>query len=91
MNDNAAKKITGGIIAVFKRPWLIVLVTVVVITLLFVTRPKLQPVIVEEKTWPVEIVEITLSDQQPELELFGEVVSGAPFRIAGVGARQAWC
>jgi RND family efflux transporter MFP subunit len=76
MNDNATKKITGGIIAVFKRPWLIVLVTVVVITLLFVTRPKLQPVSVEEKTWPVEIVEITLSDQQPELELFGEVVSG---------------
>ncbi len=76
MNDNAVKKLTGGIAAVFKRPWLIALVTVIVIALLVVTRPKLEPVIVEEKAWPVEVTEVFARDQQPELELFGEVVSG---------------
>jgi len=76
MNDNAANKLTGGIAAVFKRPWLIALVTILVIALLFVTRPKLEPVVAEEKAWPVEVVEIMQGDQQPELELFGEVVAG---------------
>lgn len=93
MNDNAANKITGAIAAVFKRPWLLAVVTIIIIVLMMVTRPKLNPVLIEEKVWPVEVVEVFLSDIQPEIELFGEVISGrrselraaVPGRIVSVG------
>ena len=60
----------------FKRPWLLVLVTVLIIAALMSTRPKLKPVEIEERVWPVDVVAVQQQDVQPELELFGEVVSG---------------
>lgn len=76
MNNDAVKKITSGVAAVFKRPLLIVAVTIVAIILLLVTRPKLEPVLLDERVWPVEVAEVYRRDVQPELELFGEVVAG---------------
>jgi RND family efflux transporter MFP subunit len=93
MNNNAAKKITGGIAAVFKRPLLIILAAVVIIVLLLVTRPRLEPVLLEERVWPVQVAEVFRRDEQPELELFGQVVAGrrselralVPGRIVNAG------
>ncbi len=76
MNNDAVKKVTGGVAAVFKRPLLIIAVTIVAIVLLLVTRPKLEPVLLDERVWPVEVAEVYRRDVQPELELFGEVVAG---------------
>ncbi len=76
MKQNSASKISGAIGVVFRRPWLIVLLTVVIIALLFATRPRLSPVPMEERSWPVEVVSVQQRDEQPQLQLFGEVVSG---------------
>lgn len=93
MDDSAAIKIQRGIKAVFKRPWALILLAVVLIVVLMLTRPRLDPVLIEERVWPVEVVEVYRRDVQPELELFGEVVSGrrsemralVPGRIVGAG------
>lgn len=76
MNQKSASKISGAIGVVFRRPWLIALLTAVIIALLFATRPRLSPVAVEERSWPVEVVSVQQRDEQPQLQLFGEVVSG---------------
>jgi len=76
MNNDAVNRITGGIAAVFRRPLLIVALAVILIALLLATRPKLEPVVLEERVWPVEVAEVYRGDEQPELELFGEIVSG---------------
>ncbi len=76
MNNDAVKKITSGVAAVFKRPLLIIAVTILAIVLLLFTRPKLEPVLLDERVWPVEIAEVYRRDVQPELKLFGEVVAG---------------
>ena len=70
------KSLTALVRAVFRRPLFIVLVTVVAIALMVVTRPKLKPVDLEERVWPVEVVTVKSSDHQPDLKLFGEVVAG---------------
>jgi len=93
MNNDATKKISGALAAVFKRPLLIILVAVAVIVLLMVTRPKLEPVLLEERVWPVQAVAVYQRDEQPVLELFGEVVAGrrselrasVPGRIVAAG------
>jgi RND family efflux transporter MFP subunit len=62
--------------AIFRRPPLIVAVAVAIIAVMVVTRPRLQPVDLPERVWPVNVVEVKRGDQQPSLELFGEVVAG---------------
>jgi len=75
MNDTVNKlKTTAG--AVFRRPWAIALLALLVVVALMVTRPKLQPVELQERVWPVSVVEVRRADVQPTMELFGEVVSG---------------
>ncbi len=76
MNNNVVTKISGAIVAVFKRPWALILLSVGVITALLLTRPQLDPVLIEERIWPVKVTEVYRGDEQPILELFGEVVSG---------------
>lgn len=56
-------------------PLVILAVTVGVIALLMITRPRLTPVATPERVWPVEAVAIEFGPVQPELQLFGEIVS----------------
>ena len=58
------------------RPLLIVLVTVAVLALLIITRPRTVPVDFPERVWPVDVVVLSKADHQPTLELFGQVVAG---------------
>ena len=75
MNEAVSKlKITAG--AVFRRPWAIALLALLIIMALMFTRPRLQPVELQERVWPVSVVEVRRGDVQPTMELFGEVVSG---------------
>ncbi|NND54518.1 MAG: efflux RND transporter periplasmic adaptor subunit [Gammaproteobacteria bacterium] len=75
MNDTVAKlKASAG--AVFRRPWAIALLALLVILALMFTRPRLEPVELQERVWPVSVVEVRRGDVQPTMELFGEVVSG---------------
>lgn len=75
MNATVSKlKTTAG--AVFRRPWAIALLALLVIMALMFTRPRLQPVELQERVWPVNVVEVRRGDVQPTMELFGEVVSG---------------
>jgi RND family efflux transporter MFP subunit len=60
----------------FFLPVLIIVLAAGIVALLMATRPKLQPVVNEERVWPVEVVRVQRGDVQPMLELFGEVVSG---------------
>jgi len=62
--------------AVFKRPLLIILAAVIVVAALYLTRPRLQPMDLAEKVWPVEVMAVVRTTEQPDLELFGEVVAG---------------
>jgi len=57
-------------------PLSIVGVTVVVIFILMVTRPELEPVQAPERVWNVNVVEARQGTIQPTLNLFGEVVAG---------------
>ncbi|MEE4184874.1 MAG: efflux RND transporter periplasmic adaptor subunit [Gammaproteobacteria bacterium] len=81
MSSLKAEGRLSGVLARIKRPQfflpvLIVVAAAVAISLLMATRPKLQPVVNEERVWPVEVVKVQRGDVQPMLELFGEVVSG---------------
>jgi RND family efflux transporter MFP subunit len=58
------------------RPLLIGLVTVAVLALLIITRPRTAPVDFPERVWPVDVVVLSKADHQPTLELFGQVVAG---------------
>ncbi len=76
MATGVLNKLSSLLAVIFRRPLLIIAVAVAVIAALMITRPKLEPVPLEERVWPVEVVQVFRADQQPELELFGEVVSG---------------
>ncbi len=76
MASGVFNSISSALASVFRRPLLIVAVAVVLIAVLLATRPGLDPVPLEERVWPVEVVAVSRADVQPELELFGEVVSG---------------
>ncbi len=39
-------------------------------------RPPVERNLVKERVWPVAVVPVVISDQQPELRLFGEVTAG---------------
>jgi len=62
--------------AILRRPLLIIACTVVIVAILFATAPQLAPVDLPERVWPVEVVTAGQSDEQPMLELYGEVVAG---------------
>jgi len=59
-----------------RLPILIVLGTVGIIFLLMASRPRMRPVPVAERVWPVEVIEASFGTVQPELKLFGEVIAG---------------
>jgi len=59
-----------------RLPMLIVSVTLAIIFLLIATRPRMRPVPVPERVWPVEVIEAHYGTVQPELKLFGEVTAG---------------
>lgn len=61
---------------IFRKPLLIIMAAVIVIAVMMLTRPKLQRVDLPERVWPVETVRMKQGDQQPMLELFGQVVAG---------------
>jgi RND family efflux transporter MFP subunit len=61
---------------VARRPLLLIGLTAVVIFGLMATRPKLLPVALPERVWPVEVIEIWQQDEQPSLDLFGQVFAG---------------
>lgn len=56
-------------------PLVILGVTVGVVVALMATRPRLTPVAMPERVWPVEVMEVRVGQVQPELELFGEIVA----------------
>ncbi len=75
MNSTFAK--AGAFLsAVFRRPLLIMVLAAAVIAVMVFTRPRLEPVDLPERVWPVNVVEVRQSDEQPSLELFGEIVAG---------------
>ncbi len=59
-----------------RLPILIVLVTLTIIFILIATRPRMRPVPVAERVWPVEVIEAHYGTVRPELRLFGEVTAG---------------
>jgi RND family efflux transporter MFP subunit len=69
-------RLLAAIRAVLRRPLLIIAFTVVIVVIMFATRPQLLPVQLPERVWPIEVVAVELRDEHPVLELFGEVVSG---------------
>jgi RND family efflux transporter MFP subunit len=88
MTENSTAKFKNGIAAVFKKPWLIAVVSIVIIVVMMITRPKLDPVLIEERVWPVEVVTVLQGDVQPMIEIFGEVVAGRRSELrAGVPGR----
>lgn len=68
-------------------------VAVAVIVLLMTTRPRLAPVQLPERVWAVDVVEVWQKDEQPSLNLFGQVAAGrrtelraqVPGRVVEVG------
>jgi RND family efflux transporter MFP subunit len=70
------KRLLAGIGALIRRPLLVVAIAVAIIAALMLTKPSLDIVDLPERVWPVEVVEVVSGDQQPTLELFGEVVAG---------------
>lgn len=59
-----------------RLPLLILGITAVLLVVLVLTRPALEPVAQPERVWPVEVVELHRQSLTPELSLFGQVVAG---------------
>ncbi len=70
------QKLLNILKSIARRPLLIVLVTVAVLALMIITRPRTAPVDLPERIWPVDVVVLSKADHQPTLELFGQVVAG---------------
>jgi RND family efflux transporter MFP subunit len=87
------QKVSNMIGAIVRRPLLLIVLTVAVIVVMMVTRPKLAPVQLPERIWPVDVVEVWQQDEQPSLNLFGQVAAGrrtelraqVPGRVVEVG------
>ena len=62
--------------AVARRPLVLIVLTGLVVFGLMATRPKLIPVALPERVWPVDVIEIWQQDEQPSLNLFGQVSAG---------------
>lgn len=79
---------------VLRRPLLIIAFTVVIVVVMMATRPRLAPVHLPERVWPVDVVEVWQQDEQPSLDLFGRVAAGrrtelralVPGRVDAVGS-----
>jgi RND family efflux transporter MFP subunit len=70
------KRLLAGIGAIVRRPLLVIAIAVAIIAALMLTKPSLVIVDLPERVWPIEVVEVVSGDQQPTLELFGEVAAG---------------
>jgi len=73
---NLIEKLLAILGAVVRRPLLIILVTVILVGILVFTRPQLTSVESPERVWPVEVVEARKADEQPMLDLSGQVITG---------------
>lgn len=71
----------------------VIVATIAIIFLLMSTRQQLAPVDLPERVWPVDVVEVWQQDEQPALDLFGQVAAGTrtelraqvPGRVVEVG------
>ena len=71
----------------------IIVASVAIISVLMATRPRLAPVQLPERVWSVDVVEVWQKDEQPVLDLFGQVEAGSrtelralvPGRVVKVG------
>lgn len=57
-------------------PVLVLGAAVLVVVVLNLTRPRLQPVVAAERVWAVSAVSVKRETVQPELDLFGAVIAG---------------
>jgi len=71
----------------------ILVLTALTAFVIMATRPKLAPVAQPERVWPVDVIEVWSQDEQPMLDLFGQVAAGTrtelralvPGRVVEVG------
>jgi RND family efflux transporter MFP subunit len=90
---NLFKKLAAGIGVIVRKPLLLIAISVAIVVILMGTRPRLTPVQLPERVWPVDVVEVWQKDEQPALDLFGQVAAGrrtelralVPGRISEVG------
>ena len=54
---------------------LLLLATFLIISLLRATKDEPEVLVIQEKSWPVSVIEAQYSDVQPTLSLFGEVIT----------------
>jgi len=54
---------------------LLLLATLLIISLLRATKDEPEVLVIQEKSWPVSVIEAQFSDVQPTLSLFGEVIT----------------
>jgi RND family efflux transporter MFP subunit len=91
---NLLKKLAAGLGVIVRKPLLLVAISVAIVVILMGTRPRLTPVQLPERVWPVDVVEVWQKDEQPVLDLFGQVAAGrrtelralVPGRISEVGS-----
>jgi len=92
---NLFKKLAAGISVIVRKPLLLIAISVAIVVILMGTRPRLTPVQLPERVWPVDVVEVWQKDEQPALDLFGQIAAGrrtelralVPGRISEVGRR----
>ncbi len=92
---NLFKKLAAGIGVIVRKPLLLIAISVAIVVILMGTRPRLTPVHLPERVWPVDVVEVWQKDEQPALDLFGQVAAGrrtelralVPGRISEVGSK----
>jgi RND family efflux transporter MFP subunit len=70
------EKFRALVTVIFARPLLLVIATVGIIVVMVATRPRLDPVVLAERVWPVDVVEARRSDEQPMLNLSGQIIAG---------------
>jgi len=56
-------------------PVIVLVVAVLIAGVLQATKPRLEPRAPAERQWLVEVVDVVIGDQRPELRAFGEVVA----------------
>ena len=91
---NLFEKLAAGLGVIVRKPLLLIAISVAIVVILMGTRPRLTPVRLPERVWPVDVVEVWQKDEQPVLDLFGQVAAGrrtelralVPGRISEVGS-----
>ena len=91
---NLFGKLLAALGVIVRKPLLLIVVSALIVAALMATRPKLAPVQLPERVWPVDVVEIRQQDEQPVLNLFGQVAAGrrtelralVPGRLTEVGS-----